>query len=61
MKKIRLLKPYSISAKGDILETAEGIADSLVERKFAEYVVDKQADVVPKIKRGRPRKIKNEL
>ena len=48
MKKIKLLKQYFISSKGDELETSDGIAELLVSRKVAEYKIDKAAVVKKK-------------
>ena len=57
MKKIKLLKPYYLKVKGDVLETAENIAELLVGRHVAEYVIDKKAG---QRRPGAKRKKKNE-
>ena len=38
--KIRLLKPYIVSAKGDILDPCDHIAKTLIGRGIAEKVVE---------------------
>jgi hypothetical protein len=40
--KIELLKPYGVSAVGDILNPGQAIADMLIERKIAKLVVTKK-------------------
>lgn len=54
--KIRLLKPYLMSAKGDVINPAEAIANSLIGRKIAEAVIERQTPQIfagnPKLKKG---------
>jgi hypothetical protein len=39
--KIRLLKPYQLSKKGDVIEPDESVAMELINRGIAEAVIDK--------------------
>jgi hypothetical protein len=40
--KIELLKPYQMSAKGDILNPGKAVADILIGRKIAKAIVPKK-------------------
>jgi hypothetical protein len=40
--KIRLLKPYLMSARGDIINPAAPIANELIRRGVAEYLIEEQ-------------------
>jgi hypothetical protein len=40
--KIELLKPYGMSAVGDILNPGQSITDMLIERKIAKLVIVKK-------------------
>lgn len=50
--KIRLLKPYLMSVKGDVINPAESIAQTLIGRRIAEAVIEKQA---PQVFAGNPK------
>jgi len=40
--KIELLKPYQMSAKGEIINPGKAVADILIERKIAKAILPKK-------------------
>lgn len=50
--KIELLANYGLSAKGDVLDTSEPIADLLINRKIAKKVEQKKKSDLRKRNNG---------